>query len=206
MVWRSERTTPAQVEAALRAMLIERHGEYAGCIPARTLNLVCVVDARRARRSERLRGLGRRYASRTIVCSVEPGRTAIGALATIASDMHPRPGEFAVLRETVVLAARRAAPAAPRVDRRSTGRLRPADRRLVAATTRTRVRALLPLSQVVLLDSIEAGLRARRCAARTWLEHARVVDLAGCARRPGASAWRASIPPPLRADLAGSAP
>ena len=44
MVWSSDRTTPAQVESVLRAMLIERHGVYAGCVPARTLNLVCVVD------------------------------------------------------------------------------------------------------------------------------------------------------------------
>jgi len=204
MVWSSERTTPAQVEAALRAMLVERHGEHAGCIPARTLNLICVVDARsRAEITERLRGLGRRYALRTIVCSVEPRRTQIGAVATIGSDTHPRPGEFAVLRETVVLS----------VGERHLPHMESILDPLVVSDLPTviwspydrddAVRALLPLAQVVLLDSLRepiASAAIRR--ARGWLGRTRVVDLAWLRTAPWRERLAATFEPvPLRADL-----
>jgi glucose-6-phosphate dehydrogenase assembly protein OpcA len=204
MLWSSEDTTPAQVSAALRAMLTERHGEYAGCIPARTLNLVCVTDARsREELTERLLRLDRYYASRTIVCTVEPRRTEIGALARVGSEMHPRPGEFAVLRETVELT----------IGERHLAHLESIVDPLVVADLPTvvwsphdrdeAVRALLPLSQVVLLDSIEEptpSAAVRR--ARGWLEHVRVVDLAWLRTAP----WRERLATvfdqqPLRADL-----
>jgi glucose-6-phosphate dehydrogenase assembly protein OpcA len=203
MVWRAERTTPAEVEAALRAMLIERHGVYAGCVPARTLNLVCVVDGRSAEPTERLRELDRRHAARTLVCSVEPGRTAIGALAQIGSDMHPRPGELAVLQETVVLT----------VGERHVPHLESILDPLVVSDLPTvlwspddhedALRALLPLAQVMLLDSIAEALpRAAIRRACGWLEHTRVVDLAWLRTSP----WRERLatvfdPLPWRADL-----
>ena len=203
MVWSAERTTPAEVESALSAMLVQRHSEHASCIPARTLNLVCVVDARsREDLVERLARLGGYHASRTIVCSVEPRRTAISALARIGSDMHPRRCELAVLHETVVLA----------LGERHLPQLESIVDPLVVADLPTvvwspsdhddAVRALLGLSQAMLLDSdepvpIEAIRRARR-----WLEHTRVVDLAWIRTAP----WRERLaatfdPPPLRADL-----
>src|SRR4029077_13041180 len=43
------------------------------------------------------------HASRTIVLAVEPGRRTLDAVATIASDVHPKAGQFALLRETVVI-------------------------------------------------------------------------------------------------------
>jgi hypothetical protein len=43
-VWTAENTTPAEIEAALRELLAERHAESAAYVPARVLNLVCVVD------------------------------------------------------------------------------------------------------------------------------------------------------------------
>jgi glucose-6-phosphate dehydrogenase assembly protein OpcA len=204
MVWSAEGTTPAEVESALSAMLVQRHSEHASCIPARTLNLVCIVDARsRAELVERLGRLGGYHASRTIVCSVEPRRTVISALARIGSDMHPGPGELAVLRETVVLA----------LGERHLTQLESIVDPLVVADLPTVVwspagyddvvRALLGLSQVVLLDSVDepVPIEAMR-RARRWQEHARVVDLAWVRTAP----WRERLaatfdPPPLRPDL-----
>jgi glucose-6-phosphate dehydrogenase assembly protein OpcA len=204
MVWSAERTTPAEVQSALSAMLVQRHGEHASCIPARTLNLVCVVDAgSRAELVERLARLRGYHASRTIVCSVEPRRTTISALARIGSDMHPRRGALAVLRETVVLA----------LGERHLAQLESIVDPLVVADLPTvvwspsdydaAVRALLGLSQVVLLDSVDepVPIEAIRRAHR-WLQHARVVDLAWIRTAP----WRERLaatfdPPPVRPDL-----
>jgi glucose-6-phosphate dehydrogenase assembly protein OpcA len=202
IVWSSEPTTPAEVEAALRRMLVDRHTEHAGCIPARTLNLVCVIDARsRDEIVERLNGLGRYHASRTIVCSVDAGRSEIGAVARVAADMHPHAGEFAALRETVVLS----------IGERHLPHLESIVDPLVVSDLPTvvwapydhddAVRALLPLSQVLLLDSVgEVAAVMRR--ARAWLEQTHVVDLSWLRTSP----WRERLaatfePAPLRADL-----
>jgi glucose-6-phosphate dehydrogenase assembly protein OpcA len=47
--------------------------------------------------------VGRYHASRTVVCAVEPGRATIDAQATISTEGSPRPGEFAVMRELVIV-------------------------------------------------------------------------------------------------------
>ena len=66
--------------------------------------MVCVVDkAWSGEVANRLRNVGRYHASRTIVLAVEPKRTRLDAVATIASDVHPKAGEFALLRETVIV-------------------------------------------------------------------------------------------------------
>ena len=102
--WAAEGTTPAAIEAALREMLKERHAENESFSPARALNMVCVVDkAWSGEVANRLRNVGRYHASRTIVLAVEPKRTRLDAVATIASDTHPKAGEFALLRETVIV-------------------------------------------------------------------------------------------------------
>src|ERR671938_693703 len=104
IVWSAQATTPGAIDEALRAMLKERHSENASYVPARSLNLVCIVDKQWSGEiANRLRHVGRAHAARTIVCAVEPRRTTIDAVATIASDVHPRPGEFALLRETVIV-------------------------------------------------------------------------------------------------------
>src|SRR4029079_17191243 len=91
-VWSAQGTTPGDIEAALRAMLKERHTENASYVPARTLNLVCVVDKQWSREiANRLRVVVRAHAGRTIGCAVEPRRRSIDAVATIASDVHPQP-------------------------------------------------------------------------------------------------------------------
>src|SRR3954454_5927376 len=92
--WSPQWKTPADIEAALRAMLKERHSENAGYVPARSLNLVCIVDTRWSGEcANRLRHIARAHAARPIVCAVEPKRKTLDAVATIASDVHPKPGE-----------------------------------------------------------------------------------------------------------------
>jgi glucose-6-phosphate dehydrogenase assembly protein OpcA len=104
-VWSARDTSPGEIEQALRRLLAERHQQHAGYVPARALNLVCVVDREWSGEiANRLRRVGRYHASRTIVCAVEDGRTTLDARATVASEVaEPRPGEFALLRETIVV-------------------------------------------------------------------------------------------------------
>src|SRR3954464_956927 len=104
LMWSARATTPGDMQAALREMLKERHSENASYVPARTLNLVCIVDKQWSGEiANRLRQVGGFHAARTIACSVESRRETLDAVATIASDVHPKPGEFALLRETVVV-------------------------------------------------------------------------------------------------------
>jgi hypothetical protein len=103
-VWKAQDTSPGEIDAALRTLLVDFHRENEGYVPARVLNLVCVVDRHWSGEiANRLGGVGRYHASRTIVCSVDGRRTTLDATATIATDAHPKPGEFALLRETIVV-------------------------------------------------------------------------------------------------------
>jgi glucose-6-phosphate dehydrogenase assembly protein OpcA len=204
LVWSAQATSPGDIEAALRAMLKERHSENASYVPARTLNLVCVVDkAWSGEIANRLRQVGRSHAARTIVCAVEPRRTAIDAVATIASDVHPQPGAFALLRETVVVD----------VGEQHLGHLDTIVDPLVVTDLPTvvwaphghqaAVQALLSLVQVVLLDSVdEPEMREALRRALTLLADSYVVDLAWLRSTP----WRERVaatfdPPHLRPDL-----
>ena len=102
--WSAQDTTPAAIEAALTGLVSERHRENEGYVAARALNMVTIVDAEYSGEiANRLRRVGRSHASRNVVCSVEPGRTTIDARATVASEADPRPGEFSLMRETVVV-------------------------------------------------------------------------------------------------------
>jgi glucose-6-phosphate dehydrogenase assembly protein OpcA len=204
IVWSAQSTTPAEIEAALREMLKERHTESACYVPARALNLVCVVDKPWSGEiANRLRRVGRYHASRTVVCAVEPDRTTIDAVATIASDVHPRPGQFALLRETVIVD----------VGERHLDRLDTIVDPLVVTDVPTVVWAphghrevvdtLLGLAEVVLVDSIdEPDLRVGLHHTRQLLDEAYVVDLAWLRSTP----WRERVaatfdPPHLRPDL-----
>jgi len=203
-VWSAQGTTPGDIEAALRAMLKERHSENASYVPARTLNLVCVVDKQWSGEiANRLRHVGRAHAARTIVCAVEPRRNAIDAVATIASDVHPKAGEFALLRETVIVD----------VGEQHLAHIDTIVDPLVVTDLPTvvwaphghtqAVEALLSLAQVVLLDSVdEPDMRDAVNRARTLLRDAYVVDLAWLRSTP----WRERVaatfdPPHLRPDL-----
>jgi glucose-6-phosphate dehydrogenase assembly protein OpcA len=103
-VWSAQDTAPSVIEEALRHLVADCHARIEQCVPARTLNLVCVVDREWSGEiANRLRGVGRNHASRTVVCAVEPGRRTIDATATISTEGSPRAGEFAVMRELVIV-------------------------------------------------------------------------------------------------------
>jgi len=103
-VWAGENTTPAAIEAALRDLLIERHNESDGYVPARVLNLICIVERQWSGEvANRLRRVGRYHPSRTIVCAVSDGRRTIDAVASIAADAAPLDGQHVLTHETVIL-------------------------------------------------------------------------------------------------------
>ena len=202
--WAAQDTTPGEIESALRQMLIERHAENESFAPARVLNMVCVVDkAWSGEVANRLRNVGRYHASRTVVLAVEPKREKLDAVATIASDVHPKAGEFALLRETVIVD----------VGEKHLRALDTIVDPLVVTDLPTvlwsphghpeAIDVLLPLAQVVLLDSMdEADLRESLHRTCDLLESAYVVDLAWLRSTP----WRERVaatfdPPHLRADL-----
>lgn len=101
-VWSARETTPDAVDRALRSMLRELHAANESLAPARVLNLVVVVDADwKGEIANRLARVGRYHASRTILCSVSEGRTALDARAVISYDeTHSGLG---VMHEQVVL-------------------------------------------------------------------------------------------------------
>ena len=74
-VWSEQGTTPDRIEAALRALLAERHAESGSYAPARVLNMIAFVDDEWSGEiANRLRGVGRYAASRLVVLSYEPKR------------------------------------------------------------------------------------------------------------------------------------
>jgi glucose-6-phosphate dehydrogenase assembly protein OpcA len=200
-VWSASDTTPAEIEAATRRLVVERHHENAGYVPARALNMVCVVDKEWSGEvANRLRRVGRYHASRTVVCAIEPGRTTIDAVASVASEVEPKHGEFALLRETIVVT----------VGDRHVPKLGTIVGPLVVTDLTTvvwsphghpeAVDALLGLAQSVLYDSVDdpdprAGLeRAVELEDRVYL-----VDLAWLRTTP----WRERVaayfdPPQVR--------
>ena len=203
-VWSAQNTSPGEIETALRQLLIERHNESEAYVPARVLNLVCIVDREwRGEIANRLRRVGRYHASRTIVCAVSPGRTTIDAFASLSGETAPTDGEHVLTHETVILD----------LGPGHLERLETIVDPLVITDLTTlvwaphghwkAVEALRKLSQSVLLDSAEdpdvAGAlrRARRLLADRY-----VVDLAWLRSTP----WRERIamlfdPPAQRSRL-----
>jgi glucose-6-phosphate dehydrogenase assembly protein OpcA len=101
-VWQAQDTSPSDIEAALRELEMRRAAEHAGYVPARVLNLVAVVDREwRGEIANRLDRVGRYHASRTVLCTVEEGRTTLDAQALLTYDVEPAPGQVAVCRERV---------------------------------------------------------------------------------------------------------
>jgi glucose-6-phosphate dehydrogenase assembly protein OpcA len=202
--WAAQGTTPGAIEEALREMLKERHAENESFAPARVLNMVCIVDkAWSGEVANRLRQVGRYHASRTVVLSVDPKRDKLDAVATIATDVQPKAGEFALLRETVIVdVGERHLPALDTI-------VDP----LVVTDLPTllwsphghpeAVDVLLPLSQVILLDSLdEPDLHDALARALEVSRKAYVVDLAWLRSTP----WRERVaatfdPAHLRPDL-----
>ncbi len=103
-VWSAQDTSPEDVASALRELLKERHAETEAFVPARVLNLVVIVDRDwRGEIQNRLDKVGSYHASRTILVSVEPGRTTIDASAAMTAEEDVERGELAVAHEHVVL-------------------------------------------------------------------------------------------------------
>ncbi len=204
-VWSAQGTTPEAIEAALRDLLKERHTENGGYVPARVLNLVAFVDREWSGEiANRLRGVGRYHASRTIVLSYEAGRERLDARASVAAAGDPQAGELALLRETVVV----------EIGQEHLDDLLSIVDPLVVSDMPTllwsphghpeEVDALLALAQAVLLDSIDEPVWRDAVERAEALTHrAYVVDLAWLRSMP----WRERIagtfdPPAMRSELA----
>jgi glucose-6-phosphate dehydrogenase assembly protein OpcA len=204
LTWHRDPTTPAAVADAIRQLLRRCHAESVECVPARALNMICVVAAERAPAvAARLDAAGRNHASRTIVCAVHGGgRSVLGATATIESETDPAPGHGAVLRETIALD----------VGERHLRDLDTIVDPLVVSDLPTvawlpgydqAAAPLLSLAQAVLVDSVEeddVALALRRADALRRRAH--VVDLAWLRSTP----WRERIagafdPPDVRGEL-----
>lgn len=211
-VWSAQATSPSVIEEALRHLVAECHAQIGQCVPARALNLVCIVDREWSGEiANRLRGVGRNHASRTVVCAVEPGRTTIDAQATISVEGSPRAGEFAVMRELVIVTVgeRHLRSLDTIVDALVVTDLRTAvwsphgHPEAVDALTTGRAGGA-PIAQVVLLDAAEEpdprGAMQRTCELA---QHTEVVDLAWLRCTP----WRERLasaydPASRRAELA----
>ena len=203
-VWSAEGTTPDAIEAALRELLIERHAENPGYVPARVINMIAFVDREWSGEiANRLRGVGRYIASRLLVLAYEPRRERLDARVMIASEGEPQPGQLSLLHETVVVELG---------DHHLDDLLTIADPLVVTDLPTLLwsphghndiVEELLPLAQSVLLDSVDEPVvadaleRADALAAEVY-----VVDLAWLRSTP----WRERLasafdPPSLRDEL-----
>jgi glucose-6-phosphate dehydrogenase assembly protein OpcA len=191
-VWSAEGTTPDAIEAALRGLVKQRHGENGGLAPARALNMIVFVESSYSGEiANRLSGVGRYHASRLVVLSYDPSRTRLDARAVVSTDGEdPAEGELGLLRETVTV----------EIGERHLDDLVTIVDPLVVTDLTTllwsphghpeAVDALLELSQTVLLDSLdEPSWReaiGRACELRG---RAYVVDLAWLRSTP----WRERV-------------
>jgi glucose-6-phosphate dehydrogenase assembly protein OpcA len=197
-VWSEQDTSPGRIEAGLRGLLQESYAADA-YIPARVLNLIAIVDRDwRGEIENRLEQVGRYHPSRTVICSIEAGRTALDARAVLSGPDEKEPGQLAIGSETVMVDC----------GEEHVARLDALVDALVVTDLPTVVwsphrhhegiDAVLPLVQVVLIDSIEeptltdAVARANRLA-----EDAYVVDLAWLRSTPWRERVAATFDPPL---------
>jgi glucose-6-phosphate dehydrogenase assembly protein OpcA len=203
-VWSAEGTTPDAIEAALRELVKQRHGENGGLAPARALNMIVFVESRYSGEvANRLAAVGRYHASRLVVLSYDPGRTRLDARAVVATDAEPEEGELGLLRETVTV----------EIGERHLDDLVTIVDPLVVTDLATllwsphghpeAVNELLELAQAVLLDSLDEpawrDALERACELR---KRAYVVDLAWLRSTP----WRERVAaafdsPTMRAEL-----
>ncbi|HVS28568.1 MAG TPA: glucose-6-phosphate dehydrogenase assembly protein OpcA [Solirubrobacteraceae bacterium] len=203
-VWSAQDTTPSEIDAALRELLKERHAESASYVPARVLNLIVIVDREwRGEIENRLERVGRYHPSRTILCAVEPGRTTLSAQANMTDTSESEPGGFVPCRERVVIEV--GPQHLPHLDS-IVDALVVTDLSTVVWSPHGHpeaVDALMKLTQVVLLDSLdEPDVHAALRRSAELAKRAYVVDLAWLRSTP----WRERIagtfdPPPMRREL-----
>jgi glucose-6-phosphate dehydrogenase assembly protein OpcA len=186
-------------------MLQQEHARDEAHAPARVLNLVVVLDRDwRGEIMNRLEKVGRYHASRTIVCAVETGRDTINASVAMTVAGEPRPGEPKLMRELVLLD----------VGEKHLAKLDTIVDPLVVTDLPTlvwaphghpeAVDALLQLSQVVLIDSVnelDAASALRR--ATELAEGAYVVDLAWLRTTPWRERVASTFDPPRWRDELG---
>ena len=203
-VWRARDTSPAEIEAALRELLRERHRENEGFVPARVLNLVVVVDRDwKGEIQNRLENVGRYHPSRTVLCAVERGRESLDAWAEMHWDAEPAPGHLGVCRERVEIDM--GPQHVAHVDTIVGAVLIPELITVIWAPHghQDAVDSLLHVSHVVLLDSVEEPeIEPALSRVEHLAEHAYVVDLAWLRSTP----WRERIsstfdPPGWRPEL-----
>lgn len=195
-VWSERATTPDAIEAALRELLGERSkanrdDENGGLVPARVLNMVVFVEsAYSGEIADRLRGVGRYHASRTVVLSYERDREELDARVSIASEGNRGPGEPVLLRETVIV----------EIGERHLDDLTTIADPLVISDLPTLLwsphrhpeaaDALLELAQATLIDSIEEPVWSAAIERACGLsQQAYVVDLAWLRSTP----WRERV-------------
>ena len=204
-VWSARDTTPEAIAAALRGLLHARYEEHEGYVPARVLNMIAVVDREwKGEIQNRLEGVGRYHASRTILVAVEPGRTTLDAWASLHSEVElEEPGQLALTHEDleVDIGPKHVPNLATIVDPLLV-------RDLITIVWSPHghpeaVDALLGLADVVLLDSVEdLDVAAALGRVAELVAQAYVVDLAWLRSTP----WRERIaatfdPPDLRPVL-----
>ena len=203
-VWSEEGTTPDAIETALRELLSSRHAENGGFVPARVLNMLVFVESDYSGEiANRLRGVGRYHASRTVVLSYEPHRERLNARVSVTSEGNPGPDEVALLREIVIV----------EIGERHLDDLPTIADPLVISDLPTLLwsphqhpevaDALLGLAQATLIDSIEEPVWSAAIErACTLSERLYVVDLAWLRSTP----WRERLaatfdPASMRSEL-----
>ena len=197
-VWSAQDTTPADIDAALRKLLEEQHAQGQSYAPARVINMVAVVDSSwRGEVVNRLERVGRYHPSRTILCSVEEGRTSLDARATLTADGTGDPSLISVVEERVDI---RLGPShLRRLDAIVDPLILPDLTTVIWAPHghHEAVEAMRGLADVVLMDSSDDPNPAR---AIRWVcsveEHAYVVDLAWLRSTPWRERIAATFDPP----------
>ena len=198
-LWSERDSNPDAIEAALRELLRERHAENQALAPARVLNLVVIIDREwKGEVANRLQRVGRYHASRTVLCSVEEGRTTLDARVVMAHD-DPSDSGLGLIREevTIDMGPEHLAGIETIVDP------------VIVSELPTMVwsphghdeavDALAELTDVVLLDSDDGGEAVAAFErARDLLRSAYVVDLAWLRTTPWRERLAASFDPPYR--------
>jgi len=198
-IWSEQDTSPDAIEAALRDLLRRRHAANESLVPARVLNLVVIVDRDwKGEIANRLERVGRYQASRTVLCAVSEGRETLDAVATVGYD-ESGPGSIGVIREHVEIDLG---------PQHLVGLQTVVDPVLVTGLPTLLwsphghdegVRALLPLLDVMLIDSDGVPTPSDAFArANEMGEHAYVVDLAWLRTTPWRERLAASFDLPRR--------
>jgi glucose-6-phosphate dehydrogenase assembly protein OpcA len=199
-VWSAQDTTPSKIEAALRALLAERHQQAGTVQPARILNMVVICDREyRGEIENRLKHVGRFQASRTLIVAVEPKRTTLDAWASMATADD---GVLSVSRERVEVDV---GPSALEGLANIVAPLVVPDLATLVWAPHGHpvgVDALRQMAQIVLVDTLEDDVGPALDRAAALQEDLYVVDLAWLRSTP----WRERVaaafdPPAYRDDL-----